>query len=137
MGAEAGKAFTPSAWEDFFVAYSPERVDPGNPRFHTKNTPKVIGGVTPRDFPFTKTSPHGVIAKTRVAGGNPGFDQPVVRLGYTSMAIPASVYDFDVRTRELALLRRTPVLGGYDPAQHESELTYANAEDGTIVKGVQ
>jgi UDP-N-acetyl-D-glucosamine dehydrogenase len=33
---------------DFFVAFSPERVDPSNPTFTTKNTPKVIGGVTPR-----------------------------------------------------------------------------------------
>lgn len=33
--------------EDFFLAFSPERVDPGNPTYHTKNTPKVIGGVTP------------------------------------------------------------------------------------------
>jgi UDP-N-acetyl-D-glucosamine dehydrogenase len=34
--------------EDFFLAFSPERVDPGNPRFNTKNIPKVVGGVTPR-----------------------------------------------------------------------------------------
>ncbi|MBI4508191.1 MAG: nucleotide sugar dehydrogenase [Deltaproteobacteria bacterium] len=33
---------------DVFVAFSPERVDPGNAKFHTKNTPKVIGGVTPQ-----------------------------------------------------------------------------------------
>ncbi len=32
---------------DVFLAFSPERVDPGNPRFHTRNTPKIIGGVTP------------------------------------------------------------------------------------------
>lgn len=31
---------------DFFLAYSPERVDPGNKVFKTKNTPKVVGGVT-------------------------------------------------------------------------------------------
>jgi UDP-N-acetyl-D-glucosamine dehydrogenase len=31
--------------DDFFLAFSPEREDPGNPRFHTKNTPKVVGGV--------------------------------------------------------------------------------------------
>jgi len=31
---------------DFFLAYSPERVDPGNKSFNTKNTPKVVGGVT-------------------------------------------------------------------------------------------
>ena len=34
--------------EDFFLCFSPERVDPGNERFHTKNTPKVVGGTTPR-----------------------------------------------------------------------------------------
>jgi UDP-N-acetyl-D-glucosamine dehydrogenase len=33
--------------EDFFLAYSPERVDPGNPNFTTKDIPKVIGGITP------------------------------------------------------------------------------------------
>ncbi|MFD1707473.1 nucleotide sugar dehydrogenase [Siminovitchia sediminis] len=33
--------------EEFFVAYSPERVDPGNKTFNTKNTPKVVGGITP------------------------------------------------------------------------------------------
>lgn len=34
--------------KDFFLAFSPERVDPGNPRFNTKNIPKVVGGITPR-----------------------------------------------------------------------------------------
>jgi UDP-N-acetyl-D-glucosamine dehydrogenase len=33
--------------EDFFLAFSPERVDPGNERYSTRNTPKVIGGITP------------------------------------------------------------------------------------------
>ncbi|MBW6468500.1 MAG: nucleotide sugar dehydrogenase [Coriobacteriia bacterium] len=33
--------------EDLFLAFSPERVDPGNPTHDTKNTPKVVGGVTP------------------------------------------------------------------------------------------
>src|SRR6185369_10366188 len=33
--------------KDVFVAFSPERVDPGNQRFGTRNTPKVIGGATP------------------------------------------------------------------------------------------
>ena len=31
---------------DFFLAFSPERVDPGNKKFKTKNTPKVVGGIT-------------------------------------------------------------------------------------------
>jgi UDP-N-acetyl-D-glucosamine dehydrogenase len=33
--------------KDFFLAFSPERVDPGNPKFKTKNTPRVVGGTTP------------------------------------------------------------------------------------------
>lgn len=33
--------------EDFFLAFSPERVDPGNTKYQTKNTPKVVGGMTP------------------------------------------------------------------------------------------
>src|SRR5690606_21905156 len=37
-GLEVGK--------DFFLCFSPERVDPGNPVWHTRNTPKVIGGLT-------------------------------------------------------------------------------------------
>ncbi|HEX4207414.1 MAG TPA: nucleotide sugar dehydrogenase [Ktedonobacteraceae bacterium] len=32
--------------KDFYLAFSPERIDPGNPLYGTKNTPKVVGGVT-------------------------------------------------------------------------------------------
>ncbi|PKP62052.1 UDP-N-acetyl-D-glucosamine dehydrogenase [Candidatus Atribacteria bacterium HGW-Atribacteria-1] len=33
--------------KDFFLAFSPERIDPGNPWYKVNNTPKVVGGVTP------------------------------------------------------------------------------------------
>ena len=39
-GLEAGR--------DFFLAYSPERVDPNNRRFDLRNTPRLVGGITPR-----------------------------------------------------------------------------------------
>jgi UDP-N-acetyl-D-glucosamine dehydrogenase len=32
--------------EDFFLCFSPERIDPGNPKYHTRNIPKVVGGIT-------------------------------------------------------------------------------------------
>jgi oligopeptidase B len=64
------------------------------------------------------------------SGGNPGFAQPTVRLGYTTMAVPSSIYDYDVRTRELTLLRRAPVLGGYDPDDYEEHRLWATADDG-------
>ena len=35
------------AGKDFFLCFSPERVDPGNPTYQTKNIPKVVGGYTP------------------------------------------------------------------------------------------
>jgi UDP-N-acetyl-D-glucosamine dehydrogenase len=38
---------TRTVGEDFHLAYSPERVDPGNATWNTKNTPKVVGGITP------------------------------------------------------------------------------------------
>lgn len=67
------------------------------------------------------------------SSGNPGFHQPVVRLGYTTMAVPASVYDYDVRSRELTLLRQTPVLGGYDADDYEEHRLWATAPDGEQV----
>ena len=36
------------AGEDFFLCFSPERVDPGNPKYQTVNIPKVVGGITPQ-----------------------------------------------------------------------------------------
>jgi len=36
------------AGKDFCLAFSPERIDPGNPTFQTRNIPKVIGGITPQ-----------------------------------------------------------------------------------------
>lgn len=67
------------------------------------------------------------------SGGNPHFEQPVVRLGYTTMAVPSSVYDYDVRTRELTLLRQAPVLGHYDAGDYEEHRLWATAEDGEQV----
>ncbi len=41
--------------KDFFLAFSPERVDPGNPKFNTKNTARVVGGTTPACTKLAKT----------------------------------------------------------------------------------
>ena len=67
------------------------------------------------------------------SGSNPGFDQPTVRLGYTSLAVPSSVYDYDVRAHELVLLKQTPVLGGYDPGDYEEHRLWADGEGGVRV----
>lgn len=67
------------------------------------------------------------------AAGNPEFHQPTVRLGYTTMATPPAVYDFDVATRELRLLKRQPVLGDFDADRYQQHRTWATADDGTRV----
>ena len=36
------------AGHDFYLCYSPERVDPGNEKYKTANTPKILGGITPQ-----------------------------------------------------------------------------------------
>ena len=58
---------------DFFLCFSPERVDPGNPQFQTRNIPKVVGGITPactevaRTF-YSQALDHVVpVGSTRVA----------------------------------------------------------------------
>jgi oligopeptidase B len=66
-------------------------------------------------------------------GANPEFDTPTVRLTYTSFVTPPSVYDYDLKTKERKLLKRQPVLGGYDPDRYQTERLFATAPDGTQV----
>lgn len=65
-------------------------------------------------------------------GGNSCFDDPLVRLGYTSMRTPASIHDLDTRTRELHLLKQRTVRD-YDPEAYEEHRLWATAPDGAEV----
>lgn len=47
--------------EDFYLAFSPERVDPGNLIYKTKNTPKVVGGCTPKCTDIAATMYEAVL----------------------------------------------------------------------------
>jgi oligopeptidase B len=66
-------------------------------------------------------------------GSNPEFETTTVRFNYQSMVTPASVYDYDFNTRQRTLLKRTEVLGGYDPARYEATRIWTVARDGTKV----
>ncbi|MBW3548807.1 MAG: S9 family peptidase [Actinobacteria bacterium] len=70
---------------------------------------------------------------TAGGGANPEFDSTVLRYGYTSMVTPSSVFDYDMTTRRRRLRKRQPVLGGYDPADYETERVWATAGDGAQV----
>ncbi len=64
---------------------------------------------------------------------NPEYETGSIRLHYTSLVTPDSVYDYDLTTREMVLRKRKPVLGGYDPADYEQFREWAQAPDGTLV----
>ncbi|MCH7231868.1 S9 family peptidase [Glycomyces sp. L485] len=66
-------------------------------------------------------------------GENPDYASRALRLGYTSMVTPASVYDYDIDAAALHLRKRTPVLGGFDPADYRQYREWATAADGTKV----
>ena len=52
--------------KDFWLAFSPERVDPGNASFHTKNTPKVLGAISPEGLEIGKSIYSKAIEKIHV-----------------------------------------------------------------------
>ncbi|HEX2144548.1 MAG TPA: S9 family peptidase [Glycomyces sp.] len=66
-------------------------------------------------------------------GDNPDYDSRQIRLGYTSLVTPSSVYDYDIDAAELRLRKRTPVLGDFDPADYVQYREWATAADGTKV----
>ena len=71
---------------DFFLAFSPERVDPGNPNFSTKNIPKVVGGITPACTEMVPSSTVGTCTRekfTPIPFRNPG------RKKFSRRAVPA------------------------------------------------
>jgi oligopeptidase B len=62
---------------------------------------------------------------TAELGANAEFNTKLLRFHYTSLVTPASVYDYNMETRERELKKQQAVLGGYDPQQYQSERIYA------------
>jgi oligopeptidase B len=64
---------------------------------------------------------------------NREFNSNALRYTYQSMVTPRTTYNYDFKTGERELLKREPVLGGYDPANYATEFAWATARDGTKV----
>ncbi|HYB52766.1 MAG TPA: S9 family peptidase [Thermoanaerobaculia bacterium] len=64
---------------------------------------------------------------------NNEFETSTFRYSYQSLTTPPTIYDYDLETRQSKLLKRTEVLGGYDPDRYQSERRYATASDGTKI----
>ncbi len=66
-------------------------------------------------------------------GRNPEWEQPTLRLLYTSFVTPSTVYDHVVATGERRMLKQQPVLGHYNPELFEQRREWATASDGTKI----
>jgi oligopeptidase B len=64
---------------------------------------------------------------------NPEFDTETFRYTYESFITPPSVYDYDMNTRKQTLMKRTEILGGYDPSQYAVERFFVPARDGALI----
>jgi len=64
---------------------------------------------------------------------NPEYDTSTYRLRYASLVTPDSIYDCNLDGGELALRKRKPVLGDFDPQRYEQHRDWAIADDGTRV----
>ncbi|MGV8872104.1 MAG: S9 family peptidase [Rhodococcus sp. (in: high G+C Gram-positive bacteria)] len=67
------------------------------------------------------------------AGSNPEWDQPLLRMVYTSFITPGQVYDLDIASGELLLRKSQPVLGKFDVTDYVQHREWATAPDGTQI----
>jgi UDP-N-acetyl-D-glucosamine dehydrogenase len=82
---------------DYFLAFSPERVDPGNKRYTTRNTSKVVGGVTPACLDVAATFYEQTI-------------QNVVRVSSPRVAEMTKVFENTFRAVNIALVNEIALL---------------------------
>lgn len=75
----------------------------------------------------------GETVYTSGAGANPDYESEILRIGFTSLLTPSTVYDYNMRTREREVKKQQEVLGGYDSSQYVSERLFAVSADGTKI----
>jgi UDP-N-acetyl-D-glucosamine dehydrogenase len=75
-----------SVGSDFFLAFSPERIDPGNSNFETRNTPKVVGGTTPACTELAQAL-YGAAIEQVVPVSSPGVAEMTKLLENTFRAV--------------------------------------------------
>lgn len=89
-GLECGK--------DFFLAFSPERVDPGNAFYKTKNTPKVVGGITPQCTKIAALMYESIL------------DAPVYKVSSPAIAEMEKILENTYRNINIGLINELAVL---------------------------
>ena len=115
------------AFRDYLVlSYRREAL----PRIAIADLRTISGVPADRDF-------HEVVFDEELASvglaGNREWATPKLRIGYGSFTEPSELIELDVTTGERTLLKRQPVLGGYDPADYVQSREWATAADGTRI----
>jgi oligopeptidase B len=72
-------------------------------------------------------------AYTAFPGASPNYDSTVMRFFYSSLTVPWSAVDYDMRTRERTVVKEQPVRGGYNRDDYVTERLWAPARDGVRV----
>jgi oligopeptidase B len=70
---------------------------------------------------------------TAAVGGNAEYSTATLRLTYTSLIVPNSVFDYDMETRERELKKQQEVVGGYEASNYVTERIFAEAPDGVEI----
>ncbi|OPX30162.1 MAG: UDP-N-acetyl-D-glucosamine dehydrogenase [Candidatus Cloacimonas sp. 4484_143] len=94
-------AFTEKGFKigkDFFVAFSPERVDPGNKDYKTNNTPKVVGGMTPKCNEISEVFYNHIL------------DAPIHLVSSPAIAEMEKIYENTFRNINIALANEMTIL---------------------------
>ena len=84
--------------KDFYIAFSPERVDPGNKDFKTRNTPKVVGGVTENCNKISKIFYEAIL------------DAPIHLVSSPAVAEMEKIYENTFRNINIALANEMMIL---------------------------
>ena len=130
---------TPGEWEtviagsdDFYLT----GFDLYKDFFVTEGRLNGLDQIQLRDYSApTATKPIAFPEASYNAGlsNNPEYDQTKLRLSYESMVTPDSVYDYDVATASLELLKQQEIPSGYDKDLYVTERLEIQARDGTMV----
>lgn len=75
----------------------------------------------------------GESAYTSSPGVNMESDTEILRVGFTSMTTPNTVYDYNMKSRQLTMMKQQEVIGDFKPEDYESERIMVEARDGVRV----
>ena len=64
---------------------------------------------------------------------NPDFESDLLRFSYSSLTTPNSVFDYNMKTQDMILLKQDEVIGDFNPENYQARRLYATAGDGTKI----